>query len=122
MKSFLGVPVMAKGRILGNFYLADKLGADEFTAEDEDLIVGLAAFAAVAIENARLYTETDTRLRRKMEEVLETDDNRETAGYGVSQSGDRGDAGTVPDVLGGAGRSGAGRGAACLPLLEGSLI
>ena len=74
MRSFLGVPIMAKGRILGNFYLADKVGADEFSREDEDLIVGLAAFAAVAIVNARQYTETDTQLRRKMEEVLKVED------------------------------------------------
>lgn len=69
MTSFLGVPIMSKGSILGNFYLTDKLGAEEFSQEDEDLIVGLAAFAAVAIENARLYTETDIQLRRKVEEV-----------------------------------------------------
>ena len=69
MTSFLGVPISSRGRILGNFYLTDKIGAEEFTSEDEDLIVGLAAFAAVAIENARLYTEADVQLRRKIEEV-----------------------------------------------------
>ena len=69
MTSFLGVPIVSKGEILGNFYLTDKVAAEEFSQEDEDLIVGLAAFAAVAIENARLYTETDLHLRRKMEEA-----------------------------------------------------
>lgn len=69
MTSFLGVPIMARGRILGNFYLTDKIGAEEFDREDEDLIVGLAAFAAVAIENARLYTQTNVHLRHKIEEV-----------------------------------------------------
>lgn len=69
MTSFLGVPIVSKGNVLGNFYLTDKIGADEFSQEDEDRIIGLAAFAAVAIENARLYTETDIQLRRKVQEV-----------------------------------------------------
>ncbi len=72
MTSFLGVPITSKGDILGNFYLTDKLGADEFSQEDEDLIGRLGAFAAIAIENARLYTETDTQLRRKIQEVERT--------------------------------------------------
>ena len=49
MTNFLGVPIMARGRILGDFYLTDKIGAEEFDREDEDLIVGLAAFAAVQV-------------------------------------------------------------------------
>ncbi|MEA2194618.1 MAG: hypothetical protein QOG42_1052 [Solirubrobacteraceae bacterium] len=56
MSSFLGVPIVSgRGDIAGAFYLTDKEGAAEFAAEDEDLIAMLAAHAAVAIENARLY-------------------------------------------------------------------
>jgi signal transduction histidine kinase len=55
MASFLGVPIVSRDEVIGAFYLTDKEGADEFGAEDEDLIVMLAAHAAVAIENARLY-------------------------------------------------------------------
>jgi signal transduction histidine kinase len=55
MTSFLGVPIVAKGAVTGAFYLTDKEGADEFTDDDQELIEMLAAHAAVAIENARLY-------------------------------------------------------------------
>ncbi|MEO6712960.1 MAG: sensor histidine kinase [Mycobacteriales bacterium] len=54
MHSFLGVPVKVRDSIFGNLYMTEKIGADEFTQEDEDLLVGLAATAGVAIENARL--------------------------------------------------------------------
>jgi len=69
MTSFLGVPIVSRGRILGNFYLANKIGWNEFTAEDEDLLVIFAAHAAVAIENAHLYTETRADLEQKIGEV-----------------------------------------------------
>jgi signal transduction histidine kinase len=55
MASFLGVPIVSRDEVIGAFYLTDKEGAAEFAAEDEDLIAMLAAHAAVAIENARLY-------------------------------------------------------------------
>jgi signal transduction histidine kinase len=55
MRSFLGVPIASREAVLGAFYLTDKQGASEFTAGDERLIEMLAAHAAVAIENARLY-------------------------------------------------------------------
>jgi two-component system sensor histidine kinase DevS len=55
MHSFLGVPIAAYGRPLGQIYLTDKLDADEFSLEDQRLIEMLAAHAAAAIENARLY-------------------------------------------------------------------
>ena len=55
MHSFLGVPVLVRGEVFGNLYLSEKVGAPRFTQEDEDLVVGLAAVAGVAIENARLH-------------------------------------------------------------------
>lgn len=64
MKSFLGVPVMARGEILGNLYLTEKRFADEFTAEDERLVEVLARHAAVAIENAHLYQELQEQEQR----------------------------------------------------------
>ena len=60
MNSFLGVPITYKGTVLGNLYLTDKIGAEEFSVEDENIVTLFAAQAAVAIENARLY-ETETR-------------------------------------------------------------
>jgi signal transduction histidine kinase len=55
MTSFLGVPIRSRGKLLGNLYLTDKIGADEFSDYDQLLIETLAAYAAVAIENARLH-------------------------------------------------------------------
>ncbi len=57
MRSFLGVPIAAYGRPLGQIYLTDKQGADEFSPQDQRLIEMLAAHAAAAIENARLYRQ-----------------------------------------------------------------
>jgi signal transduction histidine kinase len=55
MRSFLGVPIVTPDGVIGAFYLSDKHGADEFDAADQDLIELLAAHAAIAITNARLY-------------------------------------------------------------------
>ncbi len=57
MHSFLGVPVRVRDEVFGNLYLTEKLSGDEFTDEDEDLAIGLAAAAGVAIENARLHAK-----------------------------------------------------------------
>jgi signal transduction histidine kinase len=54
MRSFLGVPIVARGDIIAAFYLTDCERADDFSDEDQRLIEILAAHAAVAIENARL--------------------------------------------------------------------
>ncbi len=60
MRSFLGVPILSKGDVIGAFYLTDKVGAagDGFDEADQDVIEMLAAHAAIAIENARLYEES----------------------------------------------------------------
>jgi signal transduction histidine kinase len=59
MGSFLGVPVGIGDRVVGNLYLSAKPGG--FTADDEDIVVALAAAAAVAVENARLYEDATAR-------------------------------------------------------------
>jgi signal transduction histidine kinase len=56
MTSFLGVPVLVRDEVFGNLYLTDKKGAATFSDIDEELAIGLAAAAGVAIENARLHT------------------------------------------------------------------
>src|SRR5262249_60863965 len=55
MRTFLGVPILAPQGVIGAFYLTEKVGAPDFTDEDEELIGLLAAHAAIAIANARLY-------------------------------------------------------------------
>jgi len=70
MKSFLGVPIISKGKILGTLYLTEKQGVEELSGEDEALAVTLAAQAAIAIENASLYEE----LRRSYQELRRSQD------------------------------------------------
>jgi signal transduction histidine kinase len=55
MTSFLGVPIAVRGKVFGNLYLCDKAGGDVFTDVDQELAVGLASAAGIAIENARLH-------------------------------------------------------------------
>ena len=61
--SWLGAPLVGSdGRNLGLIQLADRIGAGEFSASDEAVLLQLARMASVAIENARLYeTALDTR-------------------------------------------------------------
>jgi GAF domain-containing protein len=61
MRTFLGVPVRSRGQVYGNLYLADRFDGEDFSADDEDLVVALAASAGIAIENARLYEESRRR-------------------------------------------------------------
>lgn len=63
MKAFLGVPIRKGSRQLGQIYLTNKLDALEFTAQDEQMIEMLAAYAGAAISNAHLYKELVERDR-----------------------------------------------------------
>lgn len=65
MRTFLGVPIRSGERQLGQIYLTEKEGGEEFTADDETIIQMLAAYAAVAIQNARMLEE----LRRRDAEL-----------------------------------------------------
>ena len=62
MDSFLGVPIRSRNAVFGNLYLT-RLGGGEFSNDDEDLVLALAATAGIAIENARLYEESRRRQR-----------------------------------------------------------
>ena len=73
MRSFLGVPILLRGVAYGNLYLTEKESGGSFTDEDEELTQLLAAQAAVAIENTRLY-ETSNRWLRHLESLGEIGD------------------------------------------------
>ena len=62
MSCFLGVPIRIRDEVYGNLYLTEREGGP-FTAEDEELVAALAATAASAIDNARLYAEAGRRQR-----------------------------------------------------------
>lgn len=63
MRTFLGVPLRVREAVFGNLYLTDKRGGAEFDADDEAVLVTLAAAAGVAIDNARLYETAQRRER-----------------------------------------------------------
>jgi signal transduction histidine kinase len=63
MRSFLGVPIRIRDHVYGNLYLAEKRDGAEFTEDDEQIVVALAAAAGVAIDNARLYSVAQRRQR-----------------------------------------------------------
>jgi signal transduction histidine kinase len=73
MKSFLGVPILVRGKPYGNLYLTEKEGGDEFDEQDEEAVVVLADWAAIAIENARGYAVLEAR-REELERVVSTFD------------------------------------------------
>jgi signal transduction histidine kinase len=78
MRSFLGVPIVSKGDVVGAFYLTDKEGAAGFDEGDQELIELLAAHAAIAMENARLFersrelsvVEERNRLARELHDAM----------------------------------------------------
>jgi signal transduction histidine kinase len=59
MTSFLGVPIRVRPdhEPYGNLYLTDKIGAGEFSEDDEALAEALALAAGIAIQNTRLHEQ-----------------------------------------------------------------
>lgn len=69
MRGFLGVPILIRGQAWGNLYLTEPQRTEEFTDEDEESAVILAEWAAIAIENARLFGTTERR-RHELERAV----------------------------------------------------
>lgn len=61
MTAFLGVPVRSRDAVFGNLYLTDPLDGRPFTDEDVELIQALASTAGIAVENARLFADSERR-------------------------------------------------------------
>lgn len=86
IKNILIVPVFSEQKIKGQLMLANRIGADEFTSDDEDLLFSLGIQAALAIEKAHLYQEvvslsqtdglTGLNNRRMFQERLEMEVKR----------------------------------------------
>jgi len=88
MRSFLGAPVSAKGRVFGNIYLTQKQGADTFDEQDQRTLEVLATQAGIAIENTRLREETERASRdlRRLEVFEERERIAKELHDGVIQS------------------------------------
>jgi signal transduction histidine kinase len=69
MRTFLGVPIIIRGQAWGNLYLTEKAEGAPFSGEDEAAAVVLSDWAAIAIENARLYRDVAAR-REELERAV----------------------------------------------------
>ena len=101
MRTFLGVPIMIAGRAYGNLYLTEKEGGVQFTAEDEQAAVVLAEFAAVAVENARLYGGA----KRQRDELKRTVATLEATGEVTRAVGGQTDLAVVLEMVAKRGRA-----------------
>ena len=82
LSSCLSLPIIFQERVYGWICLANKLGADEFSDEDEQLAVTLVAQMAAAYENATLYSEA----RQRTVELERVIAERETAEKSLRES------------------------------------
>ena len=71
LSTFLSTPIRHRAVHMGNFYLAEKEGSEEFTADDEKTLVMFASQAAAAISNARRYRE-ERRAKADLETLIDT--------------------------------------------------
>ena len=68
-QALLAVPMVVKDKVTGVLELLNKRGTDNFTEDDQNLLTAFATNAAVAVENARLFTLTDQALASRLEEL-----------------------------------------------------
>ena len=68
-RSVICVPMIARGRVIGVIELLNRKDGNPFNAEDRHLLTAFASHAAIAIENARLFTMTDQALAARVEEL-----------------------------------------------------
>ena len=71
MKTFLGAPIRHRGERLGNIYLTEKEGGQEFTPEDEETLVMFASQAALTVSNARRFRD-EQQVRADLEALFNT--------------------------------------------------
>jgi signal transduction histidine kinase len=68
-RALLAVPLQIKDRVLGVIEVINRRDRLPFGEDDQALLTAFAGQAAVAIENARLYTLTDQELAARVEEL-----------------------------------------------------
>lgn len=69
LRAIMCAPLRARGRVIGAAYVDNRLFSNVFKADDLDLLAAFAGQAAMAIENARLFRQTDRALSRRVEEL-----------------------------------------------------
>jgi K+-sensing histidine kinase KdpD len=69
LRSIMCAPLRSRGGVIGAVYVDNRLFSNQFEEADLDLLIAFANQAAMAIENARLFTQTDQALARRVEEL-----------------------------------------------------
>ncbi len=68
-RTLLAVPMIVKDKVIGVIELINKTTGDSFSPDDQNLLTAFATNAAVAVENARLFTMTDQALASRLDEL-----------------------------------------------------
>ncbi|UCD43050.1 MAG: GAF domain-containing protein, partial [Chloroflexota bacterium] len=68
-RDLLVVPLVVKDNVIGVLEVLNKKDRSPFNKKDQELLTAFAAQVAVAIENARLYTQTDQELAARVDEL-----------------------------------------------------
>lgn len=71
IESLMCIPLKSRGRVIGALSLANKLEPGGFTETDLNLVTTFASQAAVAIDNAELYTHLEGRVKLATQEMME---------------------------------------------------
>ena len=69
LRSIMCTPLRARGNILGAAFVDNRFMSSVFSQEDLELMVSFASQSALAIDNARLFTQTDQALQRRVQEL-----------------------------------------------------
>jgi signal transduction histidine kinase len=117
MGTFLGVPILVGGQAWGNLYLTEK-GGGEFTDDDEQAVVMLARYAAIAIDNAHRLEQVSGR-RDELERNLAA--MRATTEISRALAGET-DLGVVLELIAKRGRALVGAGILLIELVVGDQL
>ena len=69
LRSILCLPLQTHGEVMGVIYIDNKIKSGAFNEDDQELLAVIASQAAIAIENARLYSQVDTELAKRISEL-----------------------------------------------------
>lgn len=69
LRSIMCAPLLARGRVIGAAFVDNRLITNAFNQSALDLLIAFTNQAAIAIENARLFQQTDQALARRVEEL-----------------------------------------------------